>query len=339
MGLARVGGAWSCRGLFPAPHEDPALPTSPALPALAYGPVIPDALGTLHRPFRFFSSDGLALAGRDYLPLTTSDRRPIVCLPGLTRNARDFEPAIARLVAPSPASPGRRVITFDFRGRGASQYSPDPATYTPLQELEDTRLGLSLLGIDRITAFGTSRGGIVTMLSALVAPGLVEAAVLNDIGTVIDIRGLMRIKGYVGRPLSADATWETLAKAMMAVNAGEYPRLDIEGFARFARRLFKDVAGKPALDYDPTIGLGFAAITPETPMPDLWAPFGAMATVPTLVVRGALSDLLTAETVAAMEAAHPDCRSIVVPDEGHAPLFDDAASQDALIDWLDSVGA
>ncbi|NLH81150.1 MAG: alpha/beta fold hydrolase, partial [Phyllobacteriaceae bacterium] len=148
---------------------------------IAFGPLTADALGTPHRAFRFFARDGLALAGRDYPAARTTDRRPIICLPGLTRNARDFEPAIARLVTGDGGSPARRCVTFDFRGRGASQYDPDPAHYTPLQELDDTLLGLDGLGIDRFTAFGTSRGGIVTMIAALVAPGRVAAAVLNDI--------------------------------------------------------------------------------------------------------------------------------------------------------------
>lgn len=307
--------------------------------SIAFGPMVRDSLGTPHRPFRYFSADGLALAGRDYRPINATDRRPVVCLPGLTRSGNDFEPVIPRLLAPSPGTTGRRVITFDFRGRGASQYAADPATYTPLQELADTQLGLRLLGIDRITAFGTSRGGIVTMLAALVAPGLVEAAVLNDIGAVIDTAGLLRIKGYVGRSLAPETTWDGLTKAMMAVNSREFPRLDLDGFERFARRIFRDVGGRPALDYDPTLALGFANVTEDAPLPDLWAPYQAMTGTPTLVVRGALSDLLSAETVAAMESANPACRSIVVPDEGHAPLFEDEASQNALVAWLDSVGA
>ena len=204
--------------------------TAPDRPTIAFGPVLADALGTPHRPFRFFSADGLVLAGRDYGPEGAIDRPPVVCLPGLTRNARDFEPAIRRLVAGGGATPPRRVITFDFRGRGASQYDTDPTRYNPMQELEDTRLGLAALGIDRITAFGTSRGGIVTMLSSLVAPGLVTTAILNDIGPVIELKGLLRIKGYVGKSLPEGIGWETLVAAMAHVNGAEFPRLDQAGF-------------------------------------------------------------------------------------------------------------
>lgn len=306
---------------------------------IAFGPLVADALGTPYRPFRYFSRDGLVLAGRDYAPARPSDRRPVVCLPGLTRNSRDFEPAVARLVAGGPTSPARRCLTFDFRGRGASQYDPDSTRYTPLTELDDTLGALDRLGIAQFTAFGTSRGGIVTMLSGLLAPGRVATAVLNDIGAVIELGGLLRIKGYVGRPLPVDIGWNELVAAIAHVNRTEFPRLDTTGFERFARRLFRDEGGRPAMDYDPAIARTLDAVTPETPMPDLWAAFESLAGVPTLVVRGALSDLLTRDTVAAMAARHPLLDVHEVPDEGHAPLFDDDASLDALVTFLDRVGA
>jgi pimeloyl-ACP methyl ester carboxylesterase len=316
------------------------LPSTPDGPqGIAFGGPVADALGTLYRPLRWFSRDGLVLAGRDYAPARPTDRRPVVCLPGLTRNSRDFEPAVARLVAGSETSPARRCLTFDFRGRGASQYDADSGHYTPLVELDDTLGALDRLGIDRFTAFGTSRGGIVTMLSGLVAPGRVAAAVLNDIGAVIELDGLMRIKGYVGRPIPDGIGWSDLTAAIAHVNRAEFPRLDAAGFERFARRLFRDEGGRPAMDYDPQIARTLDAVTPETPMPDLWAAFESLAAVPTLLVRGALSDLLTRETVAAMAARHPQLAVHEVPDEGHAPLFDDDASLDALCAFLDRVGA
>ncbi len=313
---------------------------SPIAPqGVAFGPTAADALGTVFRPFRFFAADGLALAGRDYAPLAPSDRRPVVCLPGLTRNSRDFEPLTARLVAGSATSPARRVVTFEFRGRGESQYDPDPAHYNPLQELQDTLLGLSLLGLSKITAFGTSRGGIVTMIAGLVAPGVVEAAVLNDIGTEIDISGLMRIKGYVGKALLPGLPWEALVGAMKHVNRAEFPALDEDGWQRFARRLYRDVGGLPAMDYDPALAATLAEVTPETPMPDLWGAFDTLAGVPVQVLRGALSDLLTPATVAKMAERHPGLDVVEVADQGHAPLLEDAATLDAIVGFLDRVGA
>jgi pimeloyl-ACP methyl ester carboxylesterase len=318
------------------------LDASPPLAAphgVAFGPESRDALGTVFRPFRFFADDGLVLAGRDYAPAKPSERRPVVCLPGLTRNSRDFEPVAARLVGGSATSPGRRVVTFDFRGRGASQYDPDPGHYNVAQELADTRRGLALLGIDEITAFGTSRGGIVTMIAGALAPGLVRAAVINDIGAEIDIAGLMRIKGYVGRPLRDGVTWEDLATAMKFANRSEFPALDDAGWMRFARRLHRDVAGHPALDYDPRLSETLAAVTPEAPMPDLWPAFDTLVAVPVLLLRGALSDILSSATTAKMAECHPGLEVIEVADQGHAPLLEDAPTLDGIVDFLDRHGA
>ena len=313
---------------------DAPLPLAPPH-GVAFGPETTDALGTIFRPFRFFSADGLVLAGRDYAPLGPTDRRPVVCLPGLTRNSRDFEPVAARLVGGSGATPPRRVVTFEFRGRGASQYDADPTRYNVVQELTDTRLGLSLLGIEKITALGTSRGGIVTMIAGAVAPGLVEAAIINDIGAEVDLAGLMRIKGYVGRPIPETFSWDDVVATMKLANRDEFPALDDAGWQRFARRLHRDVGGRPALDYDPRLAETLAAITPETPMPDLWPAFDTLADAPVLVLRGALSDILSAETVAKMAERHPGLEAIEVADQGHAPLLEDAPTLDAIVDFLD----
>ncbi|MCE1237171.1 MAG: alpha/beta hydrolase [Hyphomicrobiales bacterium] len=313
--------------------------TSNGPEGIAFGALAPDALGTPHRPFRYFSADGLALAGRDYPPATSTDRRPVVCLPGLTRNSRDFEPVAARLTRGDGGSPARRCVTFDFRGRGASQHDPRPERYTPLVELEDVRLGLARLGIEEITAFGTSRGGIVTMLAGLVAPGLVAAAVLNDIGVVVELTGLLRIKDHVGRALPSGMGWDELTQAMAHVNRRDFPRLDHDGFERFARRLFRDVEGRPALDYDPALSHTMKGLDPATPLPDLWPAFTSLTDAPVLLVRGALSDILSPETVTAMQAHHPRLDTYEAPDEGHAPLFEDAAALDALVAFLDRVGA
>ncbi|MDK9696464.1 MAG: alpha/beta hydrolase [Siculibacillus sp.] len=306
---------------------------------VAFGPEMRDALGTVHRPFRFFSADGLVLAGRDHPPLGDTDRRPVVCLPGLTRNSRDFEPLAARLVAGSATTPPRRVVTFDFRGRGASSRDGDPARYNVAQELSDTRLGLAALGIERITAFGTSRGGIVTMIAGAMAPGLVEAAVLNDIGAEVELAGLLRIKGYVGRPIPEGFSWDDLVVAMKIANRGEFPALDDAGWHRFARRLHRDVDGRPALDYDPHLAETLAAISPQTPMPDLWPAFDTLAGVPVLLLRGARSDLLSPATTAKMAERHPALEVVEVADEGHAPLLEDTPTLDAIVDFLDRVGA
>ena len=314
---------------------------SPLAPphGVAFGPETADGLGTVHRPFRFFAADGLVLAGRDYAAAGPTGRRPVVCLPGLTRNSRDFEPLAARLVTGGGATPPRRVVTFEFRGRGSSQYDPNPTGYNVAQELADTRLGLAALGLEAITAFGTSRGGIVTMIAGAMAPGLVKAAVLNDIGAEVDLAGLIRIKGYVGRAIPASFSWDEVVAAMKLANRGEFPALDDAAWHRFARRLHRDFGGRPMLDYDPRLAETLATISAETPMPDLWPAFDTLADVPVLLLRGALSDLLSAETAAKMAARHPGLEVVEVADQGHAPLLEDAPTLDAIVDFFDRIGA
>jgi pimeloyl-ACP methyl ester carboxylesterase len=312
-----------------------------APPDIAFGPELADGLGTPYRPFRWFSRDGLALAGRDHRPDAADDRPPVVCLPGLARSCRDFEPAVRRLTGRLGGVP-RRVVSVDFRGRGASERDRDPQRYTPTIELDDVLRGLDGLGIDRAGFFGTSRGGIVAMLCGVFAPDRLAAVILGDIGPVIEVDGLLRIKRRIGRPLPAGIDWEELASERMRTDRGLYPRLDRAGFLRHARRLYRDVDGRPAIDHDPRLIDGFAEIAPGRPLPDLWTPFRSLARIPLLVVRGALSDILSTATVTEMAARHPDLEVHEVPDQGHAPLFDDEVagdhSLDALVAFLDRVG-
>lgn len=290
-------------------------------------------MNSFSESFFFQSRDGLRLHGQDYRGDDPA-LLPAVCLPGLTRTVRDFHALALRL-----QSDGRRVIAFDLRGRGQSDRDPTAKSYLPVVEAQDVLDGMTARGIARAVFIGTSRGGIVTMLAGLLAPGLVATAVLNDIGAVIELGGLLRIKGYVGRTLPEGIDWPTLITVVSQANRDEFPRLDAAAWERHARRLFRDVEGRPAMDYDPEIARTLDAVTAETPMPDLWAAFDTLAEIPILSVRGALSDLLTEATVAEMAARAPRLETLVVADQGHAPLFDDDVSLDGLVAFLDRAGA
>lgn len=279
------------------------------------------------RSISWQSRDGLTLSGRVWGE-DTAPGLPLLCLPGLTRNADDFD-AIAATLSSGPTP--RRVVCFDFRGRGGSAHAP-VETYTPATEADDTALGLAALGIDRAAILGTSRGGMVTMVLALTKPDLVAAAILNDIAPVIETAGLVRIAGYVG--VAPPADWDEAA-AMLKASQGEmFPSLDAAGWRRFARQLFRDADGRPVLSYDPKIGDAFRAFDPEKPMPPFWPAFEALASVPTMVIHGALSDILSAATVGEMAARHPHLTVHTVADEGHAPLLWDEATQHAVAHFL-----
>lgn len=274
--------------------------------------------------------DGLALYVRDYAPLKPETGLPVICLHGLTRNSRDFE-----TIAPRIAACGRRVIAPDMRGRGQSANDPDPSRYTPSVYAQDVVRIMDALGVSRAVFVGTSMGGLITMMLATLDPERIEGAVLNDIGHKIAAEGLARIAGYVGggRPV---ASWREAAEMMRSINAPAYPsRLDDPEFWDvFARRTFRQRDdGLLETDYDPRIALAFAQ-APPAPAPDMTPLFQALAAKPMLVVRGAISDILSSDAVAEMRALKPDLAVVEAEHVGHAPLLDEPAVWDALLSFL-----
>ncbi len=265
------------------------------------------------------ASDGLKLFARDF-GSPVSPWLPVVCLPGLTRNSRDFESLGQRLAADSDRP--RRVVAFDYRGRGRSAWDEQPENYNPLTEMNDVFDGMVALGIPRAIVVGTSRGGIIGMLMGVARPGTVAALVLNDVGPVIEAEGLARIKTYVGRtPEPSD--WNDAAYLMRRLHGRNFPAWQQAEWDHFARLTYREEDGKPVGNYDPKLGLTFEGVELDQPIPALWDEFRALATVPMLVIRGEHSDLLSAATVDAMRAAHPGLQSIVVSGEGHPPLLRD----------------
>lgn len=278
------------------------------------------------------AADGVRLHARDYAARRDTGLTPLVCLPGLTRNARDFE-----AVAPALAE-RRRVLALDFRGRGKSGWA-DPATYRPDQEVADTLAVLDHLGIGRFAIAGTSRGGIVAMVMAARALPRMAGVLFNDIGPKIDIAGLLRIRSYLGNdPQFGD--WAEAVGALKASNPG-FPSLREEAWLTFARRVFRDDNGRPRADYDPGLALNFPSAEDimAGKMPELWALLDMMADVPSTVLRGEHSDLLSEETVARMKQHHRDLAAVTVPERGHVPFLDEPASAEAITEWLSRVDA
>ena len=269
----------------------------------------------------WMSSDGLRLHYRDY-PGNPS-RPPIICIPGLTRNARDFEGVAARLAG------DWRLICVDLRGRGESAHAKDWASYAPPTYVEDLEALIAELGLARFVLFGTSLGGLITMLLAWRENGRIAAALLNDIGPILDMTGLDRIRAYVGKSQSWP-TWLHAARFLQDAQRDVYPAWDLDQWLIHAKRVCKlTPSGRIVFDYDMRIAEPFKA--PEGPIGvDLWPAFRALAGRPTLVVRGAHSDLLSEETIALMKAENPDLDSVAVPDVGHAPTLDEPVVQAAI---------
>lgn len=263
--------------------------------------------------------DGLKLHARCY-GRRSSPALPVICLPGLARTAADFE-ALATSLANDPEHP-RRVIALDYRGRGLSDYDRDPANYSFQTELADVIAVVTALDAAPAVLIGTSRGGILTMLLAALRPGMIAGAVLNDIGPAIEPKGLMRIKGYVGK-LPQPKTFEDGAETLRRLFSAQFPRLTASDWLLAANRTFKRENGALVPTYDVRLAQTMEGIDFERPLPALWKEFDALANVPLLVVRGANSDILSEETVAAMRARRPrmDMAAVTVPDQGHAPLL------------------
>jgi pimeloyl-ACP methyl ester carboxylesterase len=264
--------------------------------------------------------DGLRLHVRAYGP-RTAPAPAVVCLPGLARSSADFH-ALATVLAGDAEQP-RRVIAIDYRGRGRSDYDRDAGNYSVTVELADVVAVLTALEIAPAVFLGTSRGGILTTLLAAVRPTAMAGVVLNDIGPVIDIRGLMRIKSYVGK-LPQPSGFDDAAEMLRRLFDAQFPKLAPDDWLAFAQRTFVEKDGRLTADYDPKLANTLASIDPARPLPPLWREFEALAGVPLMVIRGANSDLLAPATVADMRARRPDLEFLEVPDQGHAPLLVEA---------------
>ncbi len=272
------------------------------------------------------SDDGLTLHYRDYPAPEGSTALPVLCLHGLTRNARDFAQLAEHLSAK------RRVIVPEMRGRGMSDYSPNSDTYSPVTYVADVEKLLAEQGITRFLVVGTSMGGLMTMLMAHAAPGRMAAVVMNDIGPEVDPAGLSRISGYVGQGRSYP-TWIHAARSLADVHGAAFPDYDLDMWLEMAKRtMVVTQNGRISFDYDMAIAEPFAKPGNAAP-PNLWLTFEALRGVPMLLVRGELSDLLSPDTVKQMQARNPALQLVTVPRVGHAPTLDEpevVAAIDAL---------
>ncbi len=268
----------------------------------------------------FYSSDdGLTLYARDYAG--PSPGAPVVlCLPGLTRNSRDFA-ALAGVLAQTC-----RVICPDMRGRGRSMRDPDPAGYRPERYVRDMITLLDFLDIGKVVVIGTSLGGMMAMILLSIIPHRIDAVVLNDVGPEVDARGLARIAGYVGKSEPVD-TWEAAAQQAAHINAVAFPDYGPDDWLAMARAIFVEQGNKLVFDYDPAIAQSIADGVITT---NFWPLFENMPSKPMLVIRGALSDILSAETQAEMARRLPDVRNVTIAGRGHAPTLGEPDAEQAI---------
>lgn len=270
------------------------------------------------------SHDGLELFYRDYSPGNASDRSaiPAICLPGLTRNSRDFDELATTLAT------HRRVLTPDLRGRGFSEHDAEWRNYHPGTYVRDTWTLLDSLGIDRVIVIGTSLGGLMAMLMAHQNPKRLAGVVMNDVGPEIAPEGLARIMAYAGL-LPSVANWNDAIAQTREIYAQAWPGLGADEWDKMARRAYRENAdGVPVQDIDRNIGRAIREVGPQTGDP--WQLFDALRATPTLLLHGAISDILTPPIIDRMLVRKPDLQVVHVPDRGHVPILNEKESVSAL---------
>ncbi len=278
---------------------------------------------------RYFAApDGRRLAYQD----SGGEGPAVLCLAGLTRNARDFAGLAAHL-AQGPN--GRyRVLRLDSRGRGLSEWADDPiAEYTEPVEAGDALALLDHLEVPRAAIIGTSRGGILGLVIGATAPERLSCLVLNDIGPVIEPQGLNDIMGYLGIEPKA-ASFEALAAALERAMGAAFPDLSARQWRGFARTIYRDEGGRPRLSYDARLRQAVEAAMQGAPA-DLWHFFDMLAGLPMLAIRGENSDILSAETLAEMARRRPDMTHVTVANRGHAPFLDEPEAVAAIDEFLE----
>ena len=278
---------------------------------------------SLYRDVFYPSPDGLRLHARDYGD--EHARLTVLCMPGLSRNARDFEPVAERL------APRFRILCAEQRGRGESAYDPKPENYHPGTYVGDMVALLDHLKLKRVAMIGTSLGGLMAMMMAAGLPDRVAGMVINDVGPELAVEGLLKIQSYIDRETKVGDWSEAIADVRGTFGAS-FPAYSAADWERMTRALYKEnERGVPVLDFDPHISDNFKALEPKAI--DLWPVFDAMPKIPFGLVRGKLSDLLTAPIRDEMLRRRPDIVLAEIDESGHAPTLDEAPSR-AVIDQV-----
>jgi pimeloyl-ACP methyl ester carboxylesterase len=284
----------------------------------------------------FASEDGLTLYLRDYDPGSSvvESRLPVVCLPGLTRNARDFH-QLAVMLSRDCNEP-RRVIALDYRGRGLSDWDENKANYNLAVEAGDVIQACAFLGISRAAFIGTSRGGLIVHVLATVKPELLVAVIFNDIGPVIEAEGLMQIRDDLNSATPPKG-WDEAALLLKARHGSHFPALSDGDWHEMANAIYREIEGRIVADVDPAIAAQLMTIDFGRPLADLWRQYQAFTDIPMLVVRGENSALLSETTVEEMQARHPHLRVLCAHGQGHPPLLHLSAVAHEIAGFLASV--
>jgi len=270
-----------------------------------------------YSPFKCSARDGLMLAGRKY-GWNNKDDHPVVCLPGITRNASDFHDLALYLASEDGGK--RRIISIDFRGRGDSQHDKNWKKYTLSTEAEDTIDILTSLDIHGVHIIGSSRGALVALMLATSRPGLLKSVIMNDMGPVIDATGLVRIwRTYEAKTLPD--TMEEAAGLRERMGKASSPAFTKKDWMKEAHRLYEIKDGKMRLKFDRKLITSLRTINLDERLPDMWPEFAALGRIPSMIIRAENSDILSSETVETMKVLHPKLQTELALGQSHAPIL------------------
>lgn len=265
----------------------------------------------------FYSTpDGLRLYARVYGEQIGG--MPVVCLPGLTRNSRDFH-QLALQLSTDPERPFK-VASLDYRGRGRSDWDADKSHYNLVTEANDVIAACAFLGIDRAAFIGTSRGGLTLHVLSGLKPELVAAVILNDIGPVIETEGLRQIQAYLGRERHP-RDFDDAAAMLKQTHGASFTALEDQDWRDMAQAIYRERDGKILADFDPAIAEQIRAVDLSVPAPDLWEQFDGFSAIALMTIRGENSALLSEGTLNEMGKRHPGMHALTAPGQGHAPIL------------------
>lgn len=283
--------------------------------------------------FTWQSRDGLTLSGRQWIPVSNAGKPTILCIPGLSRNTRDFNEIAAFL-----QQNNYHVVALDYRGRGDSAWDPEWQNYALPVEGHDIDDAITHLGIGRFAVLGTSRGGMHAMaMIHRYEPDRMVGVILNDVGPHLEMKSIHRIAASIGKMMEF-ADFDALADHLAHMLSTQFSDLKREDWLKLAGQLGSAKGDKVVLDYDPHLAHAFGFIDDGTPVPDLWPLFEGLKKIPLLVIHGALSDLLSEDTCQKMLDLHPDAKVLTVPGQGHAPLLWDNETKNGIAVFLDRFG-
>ncbi|MBN9232147.1 MULTISPECIES: alpha/beta fold hydrolase [Phyllobacteriaceae] len=281
--------------------------------------------------FFYSAPDGLKLHARVYGE-QHGEVLPVVCLPGLTRNARDFHELA--LCLSTSAETKRKVVAVDYRGRGQSAYDPNVANYNVGIEAGDILAGLDALGISEAAFIGTSRGGLIIHVLGMMKPSVLKAIVLNDVGPALEMAGLAHIKSYLERAPRPESLDEAV-EAQKSAHGADFPALGDTDWRRMVAAIYRTENGKLTPDFDPKLVDTLAGVDLSKPLPTLWPQFDALTSIPMLAIRGANSRLLSGETLNEMARHHPTLQTVTVPGQGHAPFLETGDLPQLIANFID----